>query len=211
MKSQSLRKAAFTVAALAAITFSALTTSVVRADDSKMDMSRYGGPVYSGDPALNVTSALVAAGGGASSFSTATALTNMVGAKAVGNEVKKLDKQYGKAKVASWLTVFDFAVADALKIATAAGVSLPAPDPSLTGTKLATTLVTAGCDSDGTFYTEFLLDKAVTHNIHMQVMNDIDAKYGADADQSYHAISNQAFVDLAHALGATNVKVSSLH
>ena len=191
----------------------ALTGSAAQAKGhhhhDKMDMSRYGGPVYSGDPALAVTASLVAAGGGADSYSTATALTAMVGADTVTAEVGKLTTQYGKDKVDSWLTVFDFAVKDALAIATKAGVTLPAA--TLTGKDLATTLVTAGKDTDGTFYTEFLLDKAVSHKIHMQVMDDIDAKYGADADSNYHKISNQAMYDVAQALGATDTKLATFH
>ena len=175
----------------------------------KMDTSRYGGPVYSGAPALAVTASLVKAGGGAAHYSTAKALTSMVGGKLVTAEVGKLTKQYGKASVGSWLTVFDFAVADALKIATTAGVKLPAA--TLSGHKLAATLVGAGADKSGTFYTEFLLDKAVTHKIHMQVMEDIDSKYGESADKNYHRVTNQAMVDVAHALGAKGVKVALLH
>jgi hypothetical protein len=174
-----------------------------------MDMSRYGGPVYEGAPALDVTAALVQAGGGAGNFSTAAALTSMVGGDAVTGEVTKLDKQYGDQNVQSWLSVFDFAVKDALSIATKAGVTLPAG--SLTGKDLAVTLVKAGLDTDNTFYTEFMLDKAVSHKIHVQVMEDIDAKYGGAADTNYHRISNQAFVDLAHALGANDVKVADFH
>lgn len=183
----------------------------VHADSSmgSMDMSRYGGPVYSGPPALAVTASLVKAGGGADNFSIATALTSMVGPKLVTAEVNKLTTQYGSDKVTQWITTFNFAVGDALKIATADGVTLP--DATLSGKKLAVTLVKAGLDKNGTFYTEYLLDKAVTHNIHEQVMNDIDAKYGGDADTDYHAISNQAMADLAHALGYTNVQVASLH
>jgi hypothetical protein len=174
-----------------------------------MEQSRYGGPVYTGAPALAVTASLVRAGGGPAHYSTAKALTSMVGPKLVTAEVGKLTKQYGKASVGSWLTVFDFAVADSLKIATAAGVKLPAGP--LAGHKLAATLVGAGSDKTGTFYTGFLLDKAVTHKIHMQVMEDIDSKYGEPADQNYHKVTNQAMVDVAHALGAKSVKVASLH
>src|SRR5215472_10601803 len=100
-------------------------------------MSRYGGPIYSGKPALAVTAALVAAGGGASNYSTATALTAMVGAATVKAEVAKLTTQYGAAAVTQWLKTFDFAVDDALKIATAKGVKLPAADPKMTGKALA--------------------------------------------------------------------------
>ena len=180
--------------------------------DGKM-MSRYGGPIYTGAPALTVTADLVAAGGGPSHFSTATALVAMLGKPTVDAEVAKLNKQYGNAAVMAWLKTFDFAVADALKIATAKGVKLPAADPKMTGKALATTLVKAGTAPDGTFQIEFLLDKAVSHGIHVQVMNDIDAdpSLGKKLDLQYHEISNQAFYDAAHALGATGVKLSPLH
>jgi hypothetical protein len=174
---------------------------------------RFGGPVYSGAPALSVTAALVAAGGGPAKYSTAAALVAMVGKPTVDAEVAKLTKQYGAANATQWLKTFDFAVGDALKIATAAGVKLPAPDPKMTGKMLATTLVSAGTAPDGTFQIEFLLDKAVSHKIHVQVMNDIDnnAAYGKKADLMYHTISNQAFYDVSQALGAKSVKLAPLH
>ena len=176
------------------------------------EQGRFGGPVYNGAPALNVTAALVAAGGGPAHFSTAKALTEMVGAPTVTAEVAKLTKQYGAVKVALWLKTFDFAVGDALKIATAKGIKLPAPDPKLTGKQLASTLVTAGT-YDGTFQIEYLLDKAVSHGIHVQVMKDIDKQpgLGPKPDLDYHLISNQAFYDLAQALGAKSVKLSPIH
>jgi hypothetical protein len=175
-------------------------------------MSRYGGPIYSGAPALTVTAALVAAGGGPAKYSTAAALTAMLGKATVTAEVAKLTKQYGAAGVTQWLKTFDFAVGDALKIATAKGIKLPAADPKLTGKALAATLVKAGTAPDGTFQIEFLLDKAVSHGIHVQVMDDIDANaaFGKKADLQYHQISNQAFYDVAEALGA-DVKLVPLH
>jgi len=203
-----------------AAAFAALVLAVVRpaaAQDGnagKMDhmqmMSRYAGPVYDGKPALPVTAALVTAGGGPENFSIATALTSMLGKDAVGAEVAKLTKQYGEDKVKSWITVFDFAVKDSLKISTEKGIALPKPAP-LTGTKLAKTLVMAGQDKDGTFYVEYLLDKAVSHGIHVQVMDDIDAKYGPEADSDYHKITNQAMYDVAQALGEKKVKLSDFH
>jgi hypothetical protein len=174
---------------------------------------RFGGPVYTGPPALNVTAALVMAGGGPAKYSTATALTAMVGKATVTAEVEKLTKQYGALEVAQWLKTFDFAVNDSLKIATAKGIKLPAADPKLTGKALATTLAKAGTDSDGVFQIELLLDKAVSHGIHVQVMNDIDKApgLGKKADLDYHMISNQAFYDVAQALGATTIKLAPLH
>jgi hypothetical protein len=173
---------------------------------------RFGGPVYTGAPALDVTAALVMAGGGPAKYSTATALTSMLGKATVDAEVAKLTKQYGAANVGLWLKTFDFAVDDSLKIATAAGIKLPAPAP-LTGKALAEGLVKAGVDSTGTFQIELLLDKAVSHKIHVQVMNDIDKApgLGKNADLVYHQISNQAFYDVAQALGMKDVKLAPLH
>ena len=205
-----------TIGALcAALTVSAGSMAVAgtTGNGSMGQQGRFGGPVYTGAPALTVTASLVKAGGGADHFSTATALVSMVGKDTVDAEVGKLQKQYGKDAVTQWLAVFDFAVTDSLKHATAAGVKLPDPDPMLTGKDLASTLVKAGTASDGTFQIEFLLDKAVSHDIHNAVMDDIDANssFGKHADLMYHTISNQAFYDLAQALGATSVKLAPLH
>ena len=206
--------------AMAAISHAPAALAIAAPMDTGKDTSdmgtmhgRFGGPVYDGPPALNVTAALVKAGGGAANFSTAKALVSMLGADTVSAEVDKLTKQYGKDEVSSWLKTFDFAVADSLKVATAAGVTLPDAPGDMTGAKLAQTLVSAGTASDGTFQIEFLLDKAVSHKIHVQVMNDIDANkdLGKLADLRYHQISNQAFYDVAQALGMKLVKLADLH
>lgn len=170
---------------------------------------RYGGSSYEGKPALAVTASLVQAGGGAANYSTAKALVSMVGSKAAQAEVAKLTKQYGKAKVASFIQVGDFAVKDALRLATKAGVKLP--KATLKGKNLASALVNAGLEKDNTFNIELLLDKAVTHGIHEQVMDNIDKKFGGAADANYHRIANQAFYDLAHALGVKKVKLNKFH
>jgi len=203
-----------TLAAIAAA--AACSIGTVALADKMMGGSmqgRFGGPVYSGPPALSVTSSLVAAGGGAMHYSTAAALVSMVGKDTVNAEVAKLQKQYGKDAVTQWLAIFDFAVTDSLKHAMTAGVTLPAPDKMLTGKELASTLVKAGTAADGTFQIEFLLDKAVSHSIHNAVMDDIDKdpSFGRHADLMYHTISNQAFYDLAQALGDKDVKLASLH
>jgi hypothetical protein len=182
---------------------------MVKANGKMVMMARYGGPSYGGAPALEVTASLVMAGGGPENFSIAKALVAMVGEDLVKAEVEKLTKQYGAEKVQTWLTVFDFAVKDALRIATEAGVKLP--EGKITGKKLAETLVMAGMDKHGTFYTEFMLDKAVTNAIHHKVMDNIDAKFGIDADTTYHQITNQAMYDVAQALGAKKVKLASFH
>lgn len=199
------------IAALSIATL-ALSVFAVAQDHNHMAMhaqSRYAGPAYTGAPKLNLTASLVNAGGGPGKFSTAKAVTAIAGTKLVNAEIAKLTKQYGKEKVGQWIEVGDFAVADALKIATAAGVKLPGG--KMTGKALGGSLVQLGLGKDNVFYVEFMLDKLLTHDIHNKVMDDIDAKFGHAADATYHKISNQAYYDLAHALGMKKVKLADFH
>ena len=171
-------------------------------------MDRYGGGTYTKSPDLPSTIAFVNAGGGPGKFSTVTALTALVGSDLTNKEVAKLTSQYGKDSVDSFVTVFNFAVNAAAKIAIADGVKFP--EPGLSGQKLAAQLVHDGT-TIGTFWTGYMLDHLVTHKIHDQTMDDIDAKYGASADANYHKLSNQAMYDLAQALGAKSVMLASFH
>ena len=137
-----------------------------------------------------------------------TLLTAMAGPKVVSAEVTKLTTQYGKGRVASFVTVQNYAVDDAVRLAQKAGVKFPTP--TLHGKALAATVVKLGLE-DGTYYEGVQLDHLVTHAIHEHVMDDIDQKYGTAADANYHRIADQAHYDLGHALGMTNVKLASYH
>lgn len=170
----------------------------------------FGGPVYNGEPALAATAALVKAGGGAHHFDFATALVAMLGKDTVNKEVAKLDKQYGEKEVKTFLSGMTFAINDGLKRATEAGVKLP-PPANLSGPALAKALVQAGTAPDGTFWSGYLFDEAISHNLHNQVMGDIDAKFSMAADATTHKILNQAMYDVAQALGMKDVKLASFH
>lgn len=174
-------------------------------------MNWFGGHTYNGAPALEVTAALVEAGGGASNFDFATALVAMLGQETVNAEVAKLTKQYGQADTENFIKGMTFAVNAGLKRATEAGVTLPAAPADLTGVKLASTLVSAGMTDDGTWWSGYLFDKALSHDIHVQVMQDIDAKFGHGADENTHKILNQAMYDVAQALKVKGVKLAPLH
>jgi len=164
--------------------------------------SRFSGPgVYTGAPALPVTLSMVIAGGGPGHFQTTTLVGVLAGPKA-GPEVASLTKKFGATKVGNFVKVFNFVVADTLKIVTAKHIALPktpSPDPK-NGKALAAALWGAGQTGKG-FNVEVMLDRAVSHGIHDQVMTDIDAKYGLAADADYHAVLNQAMHDLASVYG----------
>jgi hypothetical protein len=164
--------------------------------------SRFSGPgVYTGPPALPVTLSMIMAGGGPSNFQTVTLVQTLAGSKADA-EVASLKAKFGADKVTHFVTIFPFVVSDALKIAKAKGVALPsAPDPDpKDGKALAKALWEAG-QTGHSFNVEVMLDRAVSHPIHDQVMTDIDAKYGVAQDADYHAVLNQAMHDLAAVYG----------
>jgi hypothetical protein len=166
--------------------------------------------VYTGAPALPVTLSMVIAGGGPSDFKTVTLLKTLTGPLFTA-EVGKLTKQYGQAQIGQFLKTFDFVVADSLKIVKEKGVALPStPNPNpKDGKALATALWNAGQTGDG-FNVEVMLDRAVSHPIHVQVMKDIDAKYGLAADAQYHAILTTAMKDLAGAYKLNSGSMSSM-
>lgn len=178
---------------------------------SAQAMNWFGGPVYRGQPALEATAALVKAGGGAENFSFQKALVSMLGEETVNAEVAKLTKQYGEKNVTAFINGMDFAVNSSLKHATAAGIKLPAAPADLKGTKLAETLVHAGTAPDGIFWAGWMFDNAVSNTIHVQVMVDIDTKFGHGADENTHRILNQAMYDVAQALKIKGVKLAPLH
>jgi hypothetical protein len=195
-----LRKAGAIAGILAAL---ATATGAAQSMSAVSDTpSRFSGPgIYSGPPALPVTLSMVQAGGGPSNFSSLT-LIGVLAGKNADAEIAKLSRQYGKDQVGQFVTTFNFVVDDSLKIASAKGVKLPStpqPDPN-NGEALAGALWNAGQTAHG-FNVEVMLDRAVSHPIHLQVMKDIDAKYGLAADAQYHAILTTAMTDLAAAYG----------
>ncbi|HET9030704.1 MAG TPA: hypothetical protein VFN49_11055 [Candidatus Aquilonibacter sp.] len=157
--------------------------------------------VYTGAPALPVTLSMVIAGGGPSNFSTLTLVKALAGDK-TDAEVASLKKKFGDTKVTNFVKVFNFVVSDTLSIVKAKGIALPStPNPNpKDGKALAQALWNAGQTGNG-FNVEVMLDRAVSHGIHDQVMTDIDKKFGIGADADYHAVLNQAMHDLATVYG----------
>ena len=99
-------------------------------------------------------------------------------------------------------------IGDSLRIVKEKNIALPSrPDPNpKDGAALAKALWGAGQTGAG-FNVEVMLDRAVSHPIHVTVMTDIDAKYGLAADAQYHAILTTAMHDLARAYHLQVTKV----
>lgn len=203
------------IAGMAAIMF-ALSGVAIGAGQSQSGykvINMFGGPAYLGAPNLALTAAFIRAGGGVQHFSTAEALTSMLGQQTVKAEVAKLTKQYGQESVKNWLQGTAGVVALALKHASQKGIALPQAPANLKGHALAVALVKAGTAPNGTFWAGRLYDTLVSHAIHNAVMKDVNQtpKLGITYDRNVHKITNQAFYDVAHALGMEQVKLADLH
>jgi len=188
------------ILAIAAVSATLLTSSLpASADGARSRFSDMNS--YNGAPMLGITNAMIAAGGGAKRFDAMNLVKVLAGDK-TSAEVAKLQTQYGKDDVSSFLEVYDFLVADAFKIAGAKHVSLAAaPDPSPSdGRALAAALYQTGL-TRGSFDVEYMLDGLVSHPIHLQIMDDIDAKYGRSADANYHKVLQTAMTDLKGVYG----------
>ncbi|GAC1523850.1 MAG: hypothetical protein NVS2B3_19410 [Vulcanimicrobiaceae bacterium] len=153
--------------------------------------------VYDGAPNLALTSALVAAGGGPEHFSSAKLFKVVTGALAAP-EAAKLTKQFGAADVASTFAVFDFAIDDVIRVATAKHIALPPPSPDPADAKaLAVALYGAGMTDRGTWDVGYMLEHLITHPIHHVIMADIDAKFGSPTNGTFHMVLAQMMHDLA--------------
>ena len=170
-------------------------------DDMKMSGARFGGSVSTAAPQLPTTLSLVTAGGGPADFKTTTLVGVLAGSDA-NAEVAKLTKQFGAPTVKQFITTFDFVIADALRLVKENKIALPStpqPDPK-DGKALSAALYNAGLDaSTGKYNVEYMLDNLVSHPLHVQIMKDIDAKYGVGADANYHVALLQVIKDLKSA------------
>ena len=112
-------------AALAVVVAGPVLAETVKLAEAKQEQSAinmFGGPIYTGEPALAVTAALVKAGGGAENFSFTSALVSMLGEETVNAEVTKLTKQYGEEEVNTFISGMDMAIGFGLKRASEAGI-----------------------------------------------------------------------------------------
>ena len=186
----------FSLAAVAIVATAALLGSAAQAQppDTKARYSNAG--VYSGPPDLPLTLSMIEAGGGPAHFKSTT-LVGVLAGPATKAEVAKLTKQFGAKNLQSFLTVFDFVVSDSLRLVNEKHVALPKrpkPAPS-DGKALSAALYGDGIEN-GRYNVEIMLDHLVSHPIHDQVMDDINAKYGGIADANYHIVLTQAVLDL---------------
>lgn len=153
--------------------------------------------IYSGTPDLPLTVSLVTAGGGPADFQAGTAVKFLAG-PAFEGEVARLNGMFGKANVDRSLEMFTYAVNDTLKVVTREKIALPAPAPPPTdAAALRTALYAAGNTPSGKWDVGYFLEHLITHPIHHEIMDDMDAKFGKAANAKFHVVLTQLMKDLA--------------
>lgn len=155
---------------------------------------------YKGEPALQLTLAMVMAGG-AERFRS-TSLFSMLAGERAESEADKLRNQFGQDRMVRFFRVADFVVVDTLHIFDSKEIPRPdAPNPDPTdGRALAMALYKAGRPAEtGAFSVEYLLDHLMSHAVHQQVVQDVGEQFGADAYPSYAEVFGQTMNDLKDA------------
>src|SRR5471030_677632 len=100
----------------------ALAAPAAHAQSSTARFSSTG--IYNGAPTLPLTLSMIEAGGGPAHFDSVTLVSTLAGASTKA-EVAKLTKQFGAAKLQSFLKVFNFVVSDSLAIVKKKKIALP--------------------------------------------------------------------------------------
>jgi hypothetical protein len=157
-----------------------------------------GPTTYAGPPELTVTAEMVAAGGGPAHFDSKKLVGVMAG-KNAPVALAYLTKEYGASNVDAFFRTFTYAVDDSLHYATAKGVKLPASTvPS--GPVLTQRLYAAGTMPNGLYDVGYMLERLVSHPIHMWVMWDINRQpdLGRKTDETFHIILTDAMHKLAN-------------
>jgi hypothetical protein len=161
-----------------------------------------GAVIYEGHPDLSLTAALVTAGGGPDHFSSQQVFALLTGSLADA-EKAKLTKQFGPDKIANAFAAFDYAIDDTIRIAGEKHIALPAPYPDPSNPKaLALALYAAGTSGSGKWDVGYMLEHLISHPIHHAIMRDLDAKFGAANNASFHVVLTQIMMDLAGVYGS---------
>jgi hypothetical protein len=153
---------------------------------------------YRGTPDLSLTAAMVAAGGGPAHFDSKRLVAVMAGKNAPA-ALAYLTHQYGSADVDAFFKTFTYAVDDSLRYATSKGIKLPATAVPR-GTVLTQELYAAGTLPNGNYDPGYMLERLVSHPIHMWVMWDINKQpdLGKQTDETFHIMLTDAMHKLAN-------------
>jgi hypothetical protein len=176
------------------------------------ETGKFGGAVHDGAASLELTAALLQAGGGPEKFSIHAALVDLVGEAAADQELAKLQHQYGEPAVRSWQRISDWMVTQGLVQLRNVGTELPSPPHDLDGGKLAAALVDAGvAPGDSAFWSSYWYDRLFSHGINKVLEEDVGRRFGEHRARSAYAVNNQVMYDISQSVHAQDVRLATLH
>lgn len=154
---------------------------------------------YRGRPDLGLDVAIIQAGGGVGRFDTNRLLHVLAGSKA-GAEAARLEKQYGKVRVAAFVETMNYAMNALPRYFAYNGIRLP-KNPSVSpsdGRAIATAIYHDGIMLDGRYDCGYMMEHLMTHPIHIALMHQIDNAhaFGPSHNANFHVILTRAIVDL---------------
>jgi hypothetical protein len=157
---------------------------------------------YRGKPDLGLTLAIVQAGGGTKHFDSARLFRAMAGPFA-RSEFAKLERLYGKARMAAFMQTMNFAMRDLLTLFAINHIALPA-HPSVSpnaGPRLATAIYRAGVMPTGKYDCGYMMEHLMTHPIHVVLMHDVAVAHGHGPahNANLHIIMTRMIADLRDA------------
>ncbi len=159
---------------------------------------------YRGTPDLGLTVAIVEAGGGAKHFDSAR-LFHVLGGSRAASEYAKLQREYGKAKIAAFQQTFTFAVRDTATVFALNHVTLPS-QPRISpqdGRSMAIAIYHDGIMPTGKYDCGYMMEHLMTHGVHIIVMHDINVAHGEGPthNANFHIILTRMIADLHQAYG----------
>ncbi len=154
---------------------------------------------YTGQPDLALTSAMLAAGGGAATFH-ATTLLGFLAGPHTNAELASLNHRFGKARVQQFAATFDTFVSRAVAIVTEKKIPVPPPSPALTHNPwmLSAALRHAGVMPDGRFDVGYMLEHLLSRPMHVALMQQVntDPTFGPKVNADFHVILTAVMNDL---------------
>jgi hypothetical protein len=163
-------------------------------------------------PSLDLTAALLQAGGGLGHFSMQTALVNMLGQADAKDEIARLRRRYGAAPVHRWLQGSDWLMLQGLTQLRNTGTDLPEPSSELAGSRLAAALVQAGiAPGDKRFQTDYYYDHLFSRAVNKVLETGMDRKFSERYAKSVSAINDQAMSDISQQILIRSTTLAKLH
>ncbi|MBV9149320.1 MAG: hypothetical protein JO024_05615, partial [Candidatus Eremiobacteraeota bacterium] len=115
-----------------------------------------------------------------------------------GLELIRLRMAFGNANVASFVTVFNFAVADIVTTFKSDHLRMdvaPAPDPH-DGRALSVALIAQATPPGGAPNVDMMLDHLLSPPMHVRIRSDIIRRFGVTGDDNFRTVLLHALQDM---------------